>query len=89
MTDSAKPTLLIVDGHSLAFRAFYALPVDSFVTRDGQQYVPERLTQADIASRVGCSREMVSRIFKDLVQGRYISLESDRILIHRKPPAHW
>lgn len=36
MTDSAKPTLLIVDGHSLAFRAFYALPVDSFVTRDGQ-----------------------------------------------------
>ncbi|GMA27564.1 hypothetical protein GCM10025874_08170 [Arenivirga flava] len=36
MTDSTKPTLLIVDGHSLAYRAFYALPVDSFVTRDGQ-----------------------------------------------------
>ncbi len=36
MTDSGKPTLLIVDGHSLAFRAFYALPVDSFVTHDGQ-----------------------------------------------------
>ena len=36
MTDSSKPILLIVDGHSLAFRAFYALPVDSFVTRDGQ-----------------------------------------------------
>ncbi|MBU1250840.1 MAG: DNA polymerase I [Actinobacteria bacterium] len=36
MTDSEKPTLLIVDGHSLAFRAFYALPIDSFVTRDGQ-----------------------------------------------------
>ena len=32
----SKRTLLIVDGHSLAFRAFYALPVDSFVTRDGQ-----------------------------------------------------
>jgi len=28
--------LLLVDGHSLAFRAFYALPIDSFVTRDGQ-----------------------------------------------------
>ncbi|MGR0219224.1 DNA polymerase I [Agromyces sp. ZXT2-6] len=31
-----KPTLLVVDGHSLAYRAFYALPVDSFSTRDGQ-----------------------------------------------------
>ncbi len=36
MTDPTKPTLLIVDGHSLAYRAFFALPVDSFVTRDGQ-----------------------------------------------------
>lgn len=36
MTDPEKPTLLVVDGHSLAFRAFYALPVDSFTTRDGQ-----------------------------------------------------
>lgn len=27
---------MIIDGHSLAFRAFYALPVDSFRTRDGQ-----------------------------------------------------
>ncbi len=36
MPDSEKPTLLIIDGHSLAFRAFYALPVDSFQNRDGQ-----------------------------------------------------
>jgi DNA polymerase-1 len=34
--DASKPTLLVVDGHSLAFRAFYALPVDSFSTKDGQ-----------------------------------------------------
>lgn len=36
MTDSSKPTLLVVDGHSLAFRAFFALPVDNFTTKDGQ-----------------------------------------------------
>lgn len=36
MSDPQKPTLLVIDGHSLAFRAFYALPVDSFTTRDGQ-----------------------------------------------------
>jgi DNA polymerase-1 len=34
--DASKPTLLVVDGHSLAFRAFYALPVDSFTTSEGQ-----------------------------------------------------
>jgi DNA polymerase-1 len=36
VSDAAKPTLLIIDGHSLAFRAFYALPIDSFVNREGQ-----------------------------------------------------
>lgn len=36
MPSSAKPTLMVIDGHSLAFRAFYALPVDSFQTSDGQ-----------------------------------------------------
>ena len=36
MSNIAQPTLMLIDGHSLAFRAFYALPLDSFKTRDGQ-----------------------------------------------------
>jgi DNA polymerase-1 len=36
MTDSPKPTLLLIDGHSLAFRAFYALSPDSFRAPNGQ-----------------------------------------------------
>ena len=27
---------MLIDGHSLAFRAFYALPTESFVTPEGQ-----------------------------------------------------
>lgn len=36
MTVSPKPTLLLIDGHSLAFRAFYALSPDSFKAPSGQ-----------------------------------------------------
>ncbi|OBB92794.1 DNA polymerase I [Mycolicibacterium peregrinum] len=34
MTD-AKPTLMLLDGNSLAFRAFYALPAENFKTQGG------------------------------------------------------
>ncbi|MFZ2527170.1 MAG: 5'-3' exonuclease H3TH domain-containing protein, partial [Rhodococcus sp. (in: high G+C Gram-positive bacteria)] len=30
-----RPTLLLLDGHSLAFRAFYALPAENFTTQSG------------------------------------------------------
>jgi DNA polymerase I len=33
---SAKKRLLLIDGHSLAYRAFYALPAENFVTSTGQ-----------------------------------------------------
>ena len=78
-------SLALMDAYGRVAR----LLLESSVKKDGEQFIPERLTQADIASRVGCSREMVSRIFKDLVLGRYISVEPDRIVINRTPPAHW
>ncbi|MDA8434678.1 MAG: DNA polymerase I [Actinomycetales bacterium] len=37
MTPSSdRPRLLLLDGHSLAYRAFYALPVENFSTTTGQ-----------------------------------------------------
>ena len=33
---SANKKLLLIDGHSLAYRAFYALPAENFVTSGGQ-----------------------------------------------------
>ncbi len=59
------------------------------VEQEGRRIVPERLTQHDIAARIGASREMVSRIVKDLSAGGYISVESKHISVHKKLPAQW
>jgi CRP/FNR family cyclic AMP-dependent transcriptional regulator len=56
---------------------------------DGVLVIEERLTQQDIANRVGASREMVSRILKDLSIGGYIAQTRERIVLLKKPPAHW
>ncbi|MCA0241991.1 MAG: Crp/Fnr family transcriptional regulator [Proteobacteria bacterium] len=55
----------------------------------GRQAIDERLTQQDIADRVGSSREMVSRIFKQLTIGGYVSTEGRRIVLLKKLPARW
>ena len=56
---------------------------------DGKLVIPDKLTQQEIAERVGASRDMVSRIFRDLSQGGYISVENRIITINKKPPARW
>ena len=35
-SEPTRPRLLLLDGHSLAYRAFYALPVENFATTTGQ-----------------------------------------------------
>lgn len=62
---------------------------DSSVDQDGIRLIPERLTQQEIAERIGGSREMVSRIVKDLSAGGYISVQAKKILVHKKLPANW
>ena len=56
---------------------------------DGALQTRDKLTQQDIADRVGSSREMVSRIFKELISGGYLSVEAGRYTILKKLPARW
>ena len=56
---------------------------------DGTQRIEERLTHEEIASRVGCSREMVSRIMKDLERGGYLRKHDQRIELLKKLPLRW
>ena len=62
---------------------------DMAVEEDGKQVIKEHLTQQDMASRVGCSREMISRILKDLRVGGYIKMDADHMIIAKKPPSAW
>lgn len=48
--------------------------------------IEEKLTQQEIADRVGSSREMVARILKDLTIGGYIEVDGRHIVLRKKLP---
>lgn len=48
--------------------------------------VLDKVTHKTIASHVGSSREMVSKIFKELINGEYIKVTSDKIQILKPLP---
>ena len=56
---------------------------------DGKSIVPEKLTQQDIADRVGASRDMIGKLMKDLVAGGYLAVEDRTIEILKKLPTGW
>ena len=83
-TDNVK-NLALMDVYGRVARLLLSLAKED----GGKLVVPERMTQQDIADRVGASRDMISRIFKDLTIGGYVTIENRTITIHRKPPARW
>jgi CRP/FNR family transcriptional regulator, cyclic AMP receptor protein len=81
LTENVR-SLALMDVYGRVARLLLELAVE----RDGKMVIPERLTQQEIANRVGASREMISRIFRDLSHGGYISIDEGRISINKKPP---
>ena len=56
---------------------------------DGTRLIPERLTHQEMANRLGCSREMVSRLMKDLEGGGLAVQEASALRLPRALPARW
>ncbi|RZL93702.1 MAG: Crp/Fnr family transcriptional regulator [Variovorax sp.] len=56
---------------------------------DGTRVIAERLTHQAIASEIGCSREMVSRLLRDLEEGGYLSVTHRQFGLLRELPARW
>ena len=78
-------SLALLDVYGRVARLLLELAVEE----DGRLVVLGKLTKQDIANRVGASREMISRVFKDLAQGGYIELEKGKITIVRNLPEGW
>ena len=78
--------LAMLDVYGRVARILLELAVDQ---GGGKMVIPERLTQKDIAARVGASREMINRILRDLTTGGYVSVEAGRITINKAPPPRW
>jgi len=84
LTENVR-SLALLDVYGRVARLLLELATD----QDGRLVIAERLTQQDIAERVGSSREMISRIFKDLVAGGYVEVENRRIRINKDLPPRW
>ena len=84
LTGSVK-SLALDDVYTRIVALLFSLSVP-----DGERRVVlDKLTQQDIAEHVGASREMVSRVFKELVAGGYVAVQAGRIVVLKTPPAAW
>ena len=84
-TEDVK-SLALTDVYGRLVRLLNTLAV---AKEDGTSVVPEKLTQQAIAERVGASRDMIGKLFKDLVAGGYLAIEDRTITILRKLPIGW
>jgi CRP/FNR family transcriptional regulator, cyclic AMP receptor protein len=84
LTNDVK-SLALMDVYGRVARMLLGLAVE----RDGTLVIENKPTQQEIASRVGASREMISRIFGDLTTGGYIEVGRDRITIAKALPRTW
>jgi CRP/FNR family cyclic AMP-dependent transcriptional regulator len=84
LTSSVK-SLALLDVYGRVARTL----LDLAENVDDEMIIVQKLTHQDIADMVGASREMVSRILKDLVDGGYISIKNKRYTINEKLPPGW
>jgi CRP/FNR family transcriptional regulator, cyclic AMP receptor protein len=56
---------------------------------DGTRLITERITHQELANHLACSREMVSRLLKDLEKGGYVVLRDKRLVLLKALPVKW
>ena len=82
--DARNMALMDSYGRLVALLDDLAVPQD-----DGTRRLVSRVTHAEIASRIGCSREMVSRLLKDLERGGYTATVGRSLHLLKPLPSRW
>ena len=57
--------------------------------KNGRLVIENKPTHQDLANMIGSSREMVTRLLRDLVRGNYVSVEGDSFVLNEKLPTRW
>jgi CRP/FNR family cyclic AMP-dependent transcriptional regulator len=81
-TQSAR-SMALIDAYGRLVLTFESMAV---AMPDGRRVIQQPVTHAQLAARIGCSREMVSRLMKDLTTGGYVESRDGRLMLNSLPP---
>jgi CRP/FNR family cyclic AMP-dependent transcriptional regulator len=84
-TDNAR-SLALLDVYGRLARILNQLATE---TEGEIRAIPQRITHQELANRVGSSREMVSKLLKDLERGGYVESRAGRLRLLKPLPSGW
>ena len=79
--DRKIESLALLDAYGRVAMALLESAAESSSCEQGHGVIAERVSRQDIAKRVGASREMVSRVMKDLEERGFIETREDGSLL--------
>ena len=85
LTESARG-LALLDVYGRLVKLLNTLAV---ATDDGLRTIRPRPTHIELAGRIGSSREMVSRLMKDLELGGYVVSSTGQFVLSKPLPSSW
>jgi CRP/FNR family cyclic AMP-dependent transcriptional regulator len=85
LTDEVK-SLALCDVYGRLSKTLQGMAIED---GNGTMVIREPFTQQELANRIGASREMVCRIFKDLVKGGYITSQQSETVINKRLPLRY
>lgn len=85
-TTETSRSVGLMDVYSRLKNLFHTL---GETTDEGHVSLPNNFTQLEIARHIACSREMISKLLKDLEVGGYIKASRAKVMLLKPLPERW